>query len=210
MLMNLIVAALLISPSNYGQSRESSFWAWFQAHEEALFSVVTGKEPVCAELKSELQKIQRDLTFEFGPVDSGRREFVLSADGIREAFPAVLSLAVAAPSLTRWTIVRFRPARPQFTQVRFGGLELDAGSILFVEHRNGEKADLIISVPGYRATPRKVYEQVVLLLLDRMVGEYAVEMGIGSVNVMASEHRPIGNWRALTRLQEAVRVTPIK
>jgi len=210
MLKNLIAAvAVLISPSSY-QSPEARFWAWFQAHEETLFSVVTGHEPVCAELKSELQRIQSDLTFEFGPVESGRREFVLSADGMREAFPAVISLAAAAPVLTRWTIVRFRPARPQYTKVRFGGLELDADSVQFVAERNGEKADLIISVPGYKATPRKVFEQAVFLLLDRMVGEYAVETGIGSVDVVASEHRPKGDWRALTRLGEIIRATPIK
>jgi hypothetical protein len=211
MLGNLIVTALLISPPNYGQSSEARFWLWFQAHDAALFFVVTGKEPVCAKLKSELRRIQPDLTFEFGPVESGRREFVLSANGIREAFPAVISLAAAAPVLTRWTIIRFRPARPQFTKVRFGGLELDAGSVLFaVAYRNGDRANLVISVPGYRATPRKVYEQAVFLLLDRMVGEYAAGTGIGTVFVTAPEHRPLGRWLALTRLQEAIRATPIK
>ena len=71
---------------------EGRFWNWFQAHDSALFAVKTGNEPICGELSEELHRVHPTLTFEFGPADSGRREFVLSADGIKDAFPAVLAL----------------------------------------------------------------------------------------------------------------------
>jgi len=211
MLKNLIlVAAALTPPYSCSQTPEARFWTWFQAHESALFAVVTAREPICSELTAQLHKIQPDLTFEFGPVESGRREFILSADGIREAFPFVQSLAAAAPELPRWTIVRFRPARPHLTTVRLGELELDARSIEFLAEQDGDKANLTISVPGYKVTPQKAYEQAVFLLLDRMLSEYSVEMGIGDIDIIPRERRPKGDWLTLTRLSETVKTTPIK
>jgi len=182
----------------------------FQANEPALFTVVTAREPICRELAAQLHKIDPDLTYEFGPVQSGRREFVISADGIRKAFPAVLSLAAAAPELRRWEIIRFRPARPQYSKVKYGGIEVDAGTVQFLGEKEGELTNVTIWVPGYKKTPDQVYEHAIFLLLDRMVGEYAVETGIGSVEIIAPEHRPGGNWRPLTRLQEVVKAAPIK
>jgi len=190
------------------QPAEARFWAWFRAHETALLEVVTAKEPICDELSAELQKVHPDLTFEFGPVESGRREFVLSAGGIRAAFPAVLALARAAPSLPRWTIIRFRPARPDSSTVNFGGLGLDARSVEFLAEPDGTGTGLTISVPGYKVTPNKTYEQCVYLLLDRMLGEYSVEMGVGFIKIIAPEGRPIGQWRPLTRVGDAVKTQP--
>jgi hypothetical protein len=183
---------------------------WFRAHETALFEVVTAKEPVCDELSAELQKVHKDLTFEFGPVESDRREFVLSAGGIRDAFPAVMALARAAPSLSRWTIIRFRPARPDGVIVKIGGVELDARSVEFLAGPDGTRTGLTISVPGYKVTPDKVYEQAGYLLLDRMLGEYSVEMGVGFIRFIDPERRPRGQWRPLTRVNEAVKTQPIQ
>jgi len=92
---------LLLASSLWGQKPEGRFWNWFQAHDSALFAVKTGSEPICGELSEELHRVHSALTFEFGPVDSGRREFVLSADGIKDAFPAVLALGRTAPALAR-------------------------------------------------------------------------------------------------------------
>ena len=193
-----------------GQSREARFWKWFSAHETALFEVATAREPVCAELAGALHRIHKDLTFEFGPVESGRREFVLSAGGIHDAFPAVIALARSAPPLSRWTIIRFRPARPDFTTVRIGGVELDARSVEFLAEPDGKRIGLTISIPGYRVTPDKDYEQAAYLLLDRMLGEYSVEMGVGFIEFIALEGRPKGQWRPLTRVGEAVKTHPMQ
>ena len=144
------------------------------------------------------------MTFEFGPVANGKRDFVISADGITAAFPAVLALARAAPSLSRWKVIAFRPPRPDVTQISVGGIDLDARKIEFLA-RPGERTDLVIAVPGYQSRPEKKLEQAVYLLLDGMVGEYAVEMRIGGIEILAEEGRPKGEWRPLTRLSEVVK-----
>jgi len=204
----LLPPSLLLASSLWGQKPEGRFWNWFQAHDSALFAVKTGSEPICGELSEELHRVHPALTFEFGPVESGRREFVLSADGMKDAFPAVLDLGRAAPALSRWTIIRFRPPRPDATQVSLGGVHLDARSVQFLAEPDGERTGLIVSVPGYKATPNKTYEQAAYLLLDGMLGEYAVETGVGFIEIVAAEGRRPGQWRPLTQVREAVRAPP--
>src|SRR5438128_2325080 len=89
------------------------FWNWFVRQEE-LFTFdpdnETEREKLFDRLAIELQKIHPNLTFEFGP-NEPRREFIISADGIKRAFPAVASLVEAAPPLDRWQVIAFRPRR---------------------------------------------------------------------------------------------------
>ena len=204
----LTIVGLLLPSFLSGQRAEARFWKWFEANDSVLFAVKTGNEPICDQLADQLRRLNPALTFEFGPIESGKREFVLSADGIKDAFPAVLALGRAAPPLSRWTIVRFRPARPDVTQITVGGVHLDATSVEFLAEPDGERTGLTISVPGYKPTPSKTYEQATYLLLDGMLGEYAVETAVGYIDIVALEGRRSGKWRPLTQVREAVKVRP--
>ena len=190
--------------SLFGQTPESRFWTWFQRHVDALFMVKTGDESICDELAKELDRIDPRLTFEFGSVEAGKREFIITAEGDKDAFPAVIALGQAAPRLTRWTIIKFRPSRPDFTQVTFANVTVDARTVEFVAEPDGDKTGLVISVPGLKATNDKAYERAVYILLDGMLGEYAVETRVGFIDIIAAEGRPPGAWRPLTRVREAV------
>jgi hypothetical protein len=189
-----------------GQSREARFWKWFQANDSAVFTIQTAREPIADELARELNRIHPDLTFEVGPVENGTREFVLSADGSRDAFPAVLSVGRAAPEMPHWRVIMFRPPRPEVTQLRLGTVELDANTVEFLAEPEGGLTGLILSIPGYKSTPRKDFERAAFLLLDGMLGEFTVETGIGSIQFTAPSQRPVGKWQSLSRIQEAVPV----
>src|SRR2546430_7617439 len=186
----LLVMALL-GQLLHPDSAEARFWTWFTAHDAALFAVKTAREPVCDELAAELHRVDGHLTFEFGPVRGGKREFVISADGIREAFPAVIALARAAPPMKRWTVTRFRPPSPEVTQIKVSGIDLDARAIEFLA-MPGDRTDLVIAVPGFKKTPESTYESAVYLLLDGMLGEYTVEMAIGGIQIIPMTNRPQG------------------
>ena len=62
------------------KSLPQRFWDWFIQHEPELFAFdperVDERERIFDELGSELQKVDRDLSFEFGPLGQ-RREFVI-------------------------------------------------------------------------------------------------------------------------------------
>ena len=71
------------------ESPDVAFWSWFATNEDRLFYFEKDQEKIFDELNGKLRAIHPSVTFEFGPVKQGKREFVISADGIREAFPFV-------------------------------------------------------------------------------------------------------------------------
>ncbi len=95
-------------------SAEADFWKWFQTNEAMLFDFDRDQEAVFDRLAGEMHKVHQSLTFEFGPKENGRREFVISVDGIKDAFPSVEALYAAAPTLERWQFIKFRPRREPF------------------------------------------------------------------------------------------------
>ena len=90
---SLIIMLLFIGLMGCSQnqdSKEALFWRWFQANETRLFDFEKDQDRVFNELQMQLHRIQPSLTFEFGPKEEGKREFVISADGIKDAFPLSL------------------------------------------------------------------------------------------------------------------------
>src|SRR6266404_9069287 len=130
------------------QATPEDFWKWFQSNEDALFNVEKNREQMFDKLGTEMHKVNPSLTFEFGPIEDGKREFVISADGIKEAFPQVEALYAAAPPLPRWKFVRFRPRRKPM-DVNYGGVSVRAASVTVQLVRNGQVADAIVFIPNY-------------------------------------------------------------
>jgi hypothetical protein len=98
-------------------------------------------------IATELKNVDRDLCFEFGPL---KREFVISAGGIKRAFPAVISLANAAPPLERWQVIAFRSRRTPINSVLLGGKPIDPNDVQFSLFGNGKMADINLFIPGFR------------------------------------------------------------
>ena len=186
------------------------FWRWFRDHETQLLAVRTGGEPIADELARVLHRVDSTLTWEFGPAVSGPREFVVSAGGIRAGFPSVERVVAAAPALSRWRVVKFRPRRPDVTLVRVDGVELDARNVVFVAEPDGARVALTIAVPNYRVTPTKAYEQAVYLLLDGMLGEYTVETRVGGIAIIAASDRRAAQWLPLTDVAKAVDAVAVR
>ena len=80
---------------------EAQFWRWFQQHEDVLFYFERDQETAFDRINAALCNVDEDLTFEFGPECDGIREFVLSAAGLKRAFPAVNRQYDARPKLQR-------------------------------------------------------------------------------------------------------------
>lgn len=165
-------------------SPESDFWVWFQKNDSALFDFERDQETTFDRLAAELRKVHPDLTFEFGPKKGGKREFIISADGIRAAFPKVESLYAAAPSLSRWTFIKFRPRRAPF-DIEYQGINVKADSVRVLLAADGARTGVTVLIPGYSAERRKTYGGIAFLLLDQALGEFDVEARVGSVDVDA-------------------------
>jgi hypothetical protein len=183
-------------------SPQEQFWNWFIHHEVELFGFDPGqvaeREKVFDALASELQKVDPDLAFEFGP-NGARREFVISAGGIKRAFPAVVSLANAAPTLSRWRVIAFRPRRTPFHIVEFGSKRVDPEDVQFSLLDNGKLAGIYLFIPGFREGDADL-AQIGYLLLDGALGEYDVESRLGLIKMLSPDTHTGGERYRLVEL----------
>ncbi len=167
-------------------SVQDDFWRWFLAHESQFFEfdpvTVPERERLFDKLAAELNKLDPDLVFEFGPPET-KREFVISAGGIKRAFPAVVSLVAAAPTLDRWEVIAFRPRRTLHI-VEFGGKRVDPRDVQVTLLDNGENGlALNYFIPGF-SEHDVALKQIGYLLLDEALGEYDVETRLGLIKML--------------------------
>ncbi|HZQ23322.1 MAG TPA: hypothetical protein VFA89_11030 [Terriglobales bacterium] len=168
---------------------QEQFWKWFTQHEPELFSFDPGleaeREALFDQLASELQKVDPDLTFEFGP-NAPRREFVISAGGMKRAFPVVASLVDAAPHMDRWQVTAFRPRRAVPNIVQFRDKRVDPKDVQFSLMDNGKMAGIYLFIPGFRQEDSD-FKQIGYLLLDETLGEYDVEARLGLIKMLPAD-----------------------
>jgi hypothetical protein len=166
------------------------FWDWFTRHEAELFDLEKDQEGIFDKLIAALRKVHQDLVFEFGPQkqEAGRerREFVISAGGIKSAFPAVISLRDTAPDLLRWYITAFRPRRPTINIVEIGDKRVDPKDVQFTLLSDGKIAGLHLFIPDFRENDYTL-KQIGYLMLDEALGEFDVEARLGLIKMLAPE-----------------------
>jgi hypothetical protein len=177
---------------------EEQFWIWFTRNEDDLFSFERDQERIFGRLFGELQKVNPELTFEFGPKKQSR-EFVISAGGIRSAFPAVVALAKAAPALPRWQVIAFRPRRSPVNTVEIGNLRIDPEVVQFTLLDNGKTAGIYLYIPGFQET-ETAFKQIGYLLLDEALGEFDVEERLGLIKMLPIDAEEVGDRHPLADL----------
>jgi hypothetical protein len=161
---------------------EQDFWNWFQKNEASLFDFEKNQEPIFDGLATAMHRVHPSLTFEFGPKEGNKREFVISADGIKDAFPKVFSLYATAPKLPRWTFIKFRPRREPMN-ISYDGISVRAQDIKFKIDADGSKAGITLFVPGHTAQNHKTMVGIAFLTLDQALGEFDVETKVGFIEV---------------------------
>lgn len=181
---------------------QAAFWNWFIQHEPEFFAFDPDqgieRERLFDELAAELQKVNRDLSFEFGP-NGPTREFVISASGMKKAFPAVVRLAETAPALARWQITAFRPRRAPVYTIEIGDKSVDPKDVQFSLLNNGKMAGIYLFIPSFREDD-VASKQIGYLLLDTTLGEYDVETRLGLIKMLSPETRTVGERYPLAEL----------
>ncbi|THC42778.1 hypothetical protein [Massilia sp. Mn16-1_5] len=193
----MLLALTAALPARAATTPEQEFWTWFQANESMLFDFERDQERIFDRLQRAMHKVDPDLVFEFGPKQNGKREFVISADGIRAAFPKVEALYAAAPALQNWIIVKYRPRRVPM-DIGYGDRKIKAATVMVLLHAQGDKAGITIMIPGYDAAEHDTYRSLAYLFLDQALGEFDVETRVGEIRIVA----PAGETSGALSLQE--------
>lgn len=180
---------------------ESVFWKWFLEHEDQLFAWESDREAVFDRLGTAMARVHPDLTFEFGPVKEGAREFVISAAGTKAAFPAVEALYAQAPTLKRWKWVKFRPRRAELHDIEFGGRQVQAEEVRFLLARHDPKAGIVLFFDKYNESEETTFGQIGYLFLDEALGELAVETQVGFIEFQSRDSKYFEHASPLSELQ---------
>jgi hypothetical protein len=199
-----LVAALLMVVSLISctapAGNETAFWKWFASNEARLFTFERDQEAIFDEIGAEMHRVNSDLTFEFGPVQNGKREFVISAGGIKSAFPAVEALYSSAPELRRWVWVKYRPRRFSINDLELNGKRIKADEVTYLLARDGDKVGIVLFFEGYSDEEKSTYGQMGYLFLDEALGEFAVESQVGFIEFQASHSKYFSQSRPLKEL----------
>ena len=161
---------------------ELEFWTWFTKIQDMLFNFEKDQERTFDKLSAAMHKVHPDLTFEFGPVTNGTRDFVISADGLKTGFPAVESLYASAPTLPRWRFIKFRPRRSPM-ELRFGELTIQPSDIEVAVEADGDKAGFTVFVRGFDKPKEKQFSHAAYIILDQAIGEYDMETKVGFITI---------------------------
>jgi hypothetical protein len=178
----VIMGILSFFSSTTEAAVEDDFWKWFNKNQEMIFHFENDTERTFDKLSAALSKVDPELTFEFSPIlENGKREFVISAGGIKSAFPSVEKLANSAPDLEKWTIVKFRPRRLPLNDLNYGGVSVRADDVYYNLYKDGEKLGVVLFFDDYNEEQHTVYGNMAYLFLDEALGEYDVETKLGFI-----------------------------
>lgn len=160
------------------------FWQWFLKNEDKIFNFETNQEKIFDELIKELHKVNKNLTFEIGPVENKKREFVISADGIKLAFSSVFSLKEVQPkNITKFKVTYFRPRRDILNSITINDLTLSPDDIFIDLNVYDEQIEITLFIENYTDDQRDFYLGHVFILLDEALGEYDVETKVGFIDL---------------------------
>lgn len=201
---NILGAILLIFSlfSNIAKAApEDTFWQWFTKNESRLFSFEANQEAIFDEIGTAMARVNSDLTFEFSPVlANGKREFVISAGGIKSAFPAVEALYKKAPSLKHWIWVKYRPRRTPINDIEYGGKKISVDDVHYILAKDTDKPGIVLFFNGYNEKDKTKFGQIGYLFLDEALGEYDVEMKVGFIEFQSRESKYFPNASPLKEL----------
>lgn len=182
----------------FGRNHEDpydAFWKWFQANSDELRAVPFAPyspDDIRWELDRQLSRIHKDLIFEFGPDIDGVHEFILSAEGIKDAFSSVQILVGSAPDLPGWKVTAFRPSAGWDLTFSLHGMRMSADDLWFESDVYDGKADVVIYIR--KSLINEDYDtagRLFFLILDHGLGEYIVATRIGYIDLQPLPDEPL-------------------
>ncbi len=186
------------------QSKEEQFWEWFAEHEAILYEADHNSVDIFRELNEKLGKVNSGLTFEFSTALRGKiKEFCISADGMKEHFPAVIDLVKVAPKFPNWHIKAFRQRMSNDgIVISMGDIDLSYDDIFFRHQHDGGKISLEIYARNFQ--DENGFIGAIFILLDALLGEYDVATQISAIGWQKLEEAEIPDLIPFPQLRNIV------
>jgi hypothetical protein len=173
-----------LAPALSAGERDAAFWQWVGAHVVELRQTKTGQEPTAQTFASELKKVEPGLAFELGVMKDGPLKVIISADGDQKLFSSVKRLVQAAPRDGGFEPIAFR--QRQGFSLSMEGVSLSAQTMWFTIGRDQERpgmAAIKLYIKDMPADARQRFVEPAFVMLDAALGEYDVEMKVGTIDL---------------------------
>lgn len=186
-------------------SKEVQFWEWFAQFESELYYANQDSIAIFQVLNTELAKISEGLTFEFSTVPDGEiKDFCVSADGIKEYFPAVINLVKVAPKFEYWNIRAFRQRIPNDgIVISLGDIDLSYDDIFFHHKIEHGKVNIGLNIRNFDPNDDR-FISAIFILLDALLGEYDVVTQIERIEWEQLDESQIDNLSPFILLRNLV------
>ncbi|QUM76943.1 hypothetical protein HWV00_12220 [Moritella sp. 24] len=175
------------------ESKEQKFWKWFAKNETTIFEFDKDGYKVLGLISSKLTSYKDGVTYEISHVKDGKREFIISADGISDTFPQIESLVESAPELELFTIIAFRPRIDGYEgfKLEYAGREFDVSKVWVYFRVEDGFFDLIVYHPDFNEQESNVFIAGSYILLDMALGEYDVVKNIRYIDHQKLPDNPV-------------------
>lgn len=188
------------------ENKIAAFWQWFQANEADFYQMeLMGdrQDELFEMLSRELHKLNENLGFEFSVMlADGKKELIITANGMRDAFPIVFQLCETAPELPRWVITALKPRLQQELVLEIAGNSFGFDDIYFEGMQNRNKLDLKLYLRC--ELPEQALPQIGFLMLDMMLGEFDVATKIGNLDFFYLSETKIPSLKGFRELPAIV------
>jgi len=169
-------------------SPEQNFWKWFKKNLDLYYNSKNEDKELLDELSGRLKKIDNNFCYEFSSVrKDGKREFVISADGIKSSFPKLINFVDMAPQLDKWEIIPFRQRSENLDSIsiEIGDIKLNFTDIFFDYVTHEDKIDVTLYIKNLPDDKDAYYKymQAIYIVLDSVLGEYDTEMQVGGIEL---------------------------
>ncbi len=193
------------------ETKEEAFWNWFSKNEDNLYNIAQDDKDLFQELTNQLLNVNEGLTFEFCENTEGEKKaFYVSADGMKECFPAVIDLVKKAPKFPKWSIRAFRQRiNNDDVFIEMNSVHLSYNDLFFRYTNDFDKIGLEIHVRGF--VDNRDYISAIFILLDALLGEYDVATQISFIEWLqldeekTTELSPFVDLRSLVNNQKAMK-----
>ena len=184
----------------------AAFWQWFQTKENDYFQLHhtdEQQEELFGMLSEALHKLDENLSFEFSALqDDGKKEFIISANGMQKSFQVVFQLQEMAPILPRWTVIALKPRHETELQLHIMDKKFGYDDIFFDGQINDQKVDLALYMRC--DLPENILPQIGFIMLDIILGEYDVATMIGALDFYHLDETKIPSLKGFRELPALV------
>lgn len=167
-------------------STPSQFWETFGRLKDQLVEEGRALGETYDALLDAVQKVRPGLYLEMC-LNTHPKEFIISAEGSRELFPAVEEIVRAAPKIDGWTFLALKPKLGFPVTAEWEGVEVRIADVTFkpIGHPDGTMG-LHLFVRGLRPEQAGAVHNALLRALDHGLGERAFAEQIEGTQIAAT------------------------